>query len=229
MRTGTREEWLGERLALLEKEKQLTRLRDELAAARRALPAVKVAEDYVFDAPDGEKRLADLFASRSQLIVYHFMLGPQAQDPCKSCSFWAEQYDGLRVHLPHRDTELVAVSRAPLAKIEEVRARMGWKFPWVSSNRSRFNFDYRVSFADEDRGKPLYNFGTINADNGELPGVSVFLRDGADVYHTYSAYSRGLDALNCTYQLLDLTPKGRDEEGLPSTNAWLRLKDRYEV
>jgi predicted dithiol-disulfide oxidoreductase (DUF899 family) len=223
-----RAEWLPARLALLAREKELNRLRDELAAERRALPWVRIDADYRFQTPDGEKTLAQLFDGKSQLIVYHFMLGADAADPCKSCSFWAEQYDAARVHLPHRDVNLIAVSLAPLAKIEAVRKRMGWRFPWVSSAGSSFNADFGVTFTEGDAGKPLYNFATQAARPGESPGLSVFVKDpdGA-VFHTYSTYARGLDPLNATYQLLDLTPKGRDEAGLPWPMAWLQLKDAY--
>ncbi len=225
---ASRDEWMKARLVLLEKEKALTRLRDELAAERRALPRVRVDKAYVFDTPQGEKKLADLFEGKSQLIVYHFMLGPDATDPCKSCSFWAEHYDTIRVHLPHRDTNLICVSRAPLAKIEAVRARMGWKFPWASSAGSDFNIDYGVTFNQAQNGQQLYNFATQAARAGESPGLSVFTKEGGDIFYTYSCYARGLDALNGTYQWLDLTPKGRDEAGLPWPMAWVSHKDRYE-
>jgi predicted dithiol-disulfide oxidoreductase (DUF899 family) len=226
---ATRDEWLKARLALLQKEKALTHLRDEIAAERRALPQVRVDKDYMFDGPGGKIRLADLFAGKSQLIIYHFMLGPEWNEPCKSCSFWAEHFDGVRTHLAHRDTELVAVSRAPLAKIEELKARFGWRFPWLSSRDSDFNFDFGVSFTAEDDGAMRYNFGAQKASKGEMPGLSVFAKDEAGaVFHSYSTYARGLDALNGTYQLLDLTPKGRNEEGLAWPAAWVRLKDRYE-
>jgi predicted dithiol-disulfide oxidoreductase (DUF899 family) len=225
-----RDEWLEARRALLAKEKALTRLRDEVAAERRALPRRRIDKDYVFAGPGGRLRLGDLFAGLSQLVVYHFMLGPTATEPCKSCSFWAEQYDALRVHLAHRDTELCAVSRAPLAKIEAVKARFAWRFPWYSSGESDFNFDFGVSFTEAEDGQPLYNYGFNKASKGELPGLSVFVKDASGaVFHTYSTYARGLDALNGTYQLLDLTPKGRQEEGLPWPMAWVRHKDRYEA
>jgi predicted dithiol-disulfide oxidoreductase (DUF899 family) len=222
--------WLEARLRLMQKEKALTRLHDEVAAERRALPKVKVEADYRFDTPAGERSLGELFDGRSQLIVYHFMLGPEAQSPCKSCSFWAEHFDSIRAHLLHRDATLIAVSRASLAKIEALKERFGWQFPWVSSGRSSFNFDYGVSFAEDAIGTTSYNFGTLPVRNGELPGLSVFEKDdrGA-VHHTYSTYARGLDAINGTYQMLDLLPKGRGEEGLGFTMAWLRLKDQYEA
>lgn len=223
----SREEWLKARLALMEKEKVLTRLRDELAAERRALPRVRIEKHYAFDTPQGCKKLADLFDGKNQLIVYHFMLGPDAANPCPSCSFWAEHYDAIRVHLSQRDANLVCVSRAPLAKIENVRQRMGWKFPWASSAGSDFNADFGVTFTEAQNGQLLYNFATQPARAGESPGLSVFVKEAGAVLHTYSVYSRGLDALNPTYQLLDLTPRGRDEAGLPWPMAWLKLKDQY--
>lgn len=225
--TASREDWLKARLALLEQEKALTKVRDDVAAARRALPKVKIEKDYKFGSPEGPRSLADLFAGKSQLIVYHLMLGPEWNDPCKSCSFWAEHFDSLRVHLPQRDVELAAVSRAPLSKIAELRQRFAWRFPWYSSLDSDFNFDFGVSFTGEQEGQALYNFGTINASKGELPGASVFEKIDDAVFHTYSTYARGLDALNGTYQWLDLTPKGRDEDSLPFTMSWVKLKDRY--
>ena len=227
-RIANRDEWLAERVALMARERELNRLRDELAAARRDLPWVRVDADYRFEGPDGSRSLADLFAGRSQLIVYHFMLGPDAANPCKSCSFWAEQYDGIRVHIGARDVELAVVSRAPWPKIAAVKARMGWKFPWVSSFGTSFNADFGVGFDASQDGQPLYNFGTQRASAGELPGLSVFARDDAGtIFHTYSTYSRGLDPLNATYQLLDLTPKGRDEGALRWPMEWVRLKDEY--
>lgn len=226
---ASKEEWLKARLALLEKEKALTRLRDELAAERRALPRVRVEKDYRFDTPQGRKSLADLFEGKSQLIVYHFMLGPDATEPCKSCSFWAEHYDAIRMHLPHRDANLICVSRAPLSKIEAVRARMGWKFPWASSHGGDFNDDFGVTYTPEQEGRKLYNFATLPARAGESPGLSVFVKEGGEIFHTYSCYARGLDALNATYQMLDLLPKGRDEAGLPWPMAWVNHKDRYEA
>ena len=228
MHVVPREDWLKARLALMAKEKALTRMRDELAAERRALPAVRVEQDYVFDAMGGKQTLADLFQGNSQLIVYHFMLGPDWENPCKSCSFWAEHFDGVRTHLTRRDANLVAVSRAPLSKILELKQRFGWRFPWVSSLGSTFNFDFGVSFTDAQDGVLLYNFATQQASRGELPGLSVFAQnaDGA-ILHTYSTYARGLDALNGTYQLLDVLPQGRNEDERNPT-SWLRLKDRYE-
>ena len=223
-----KEEWLTARRALMVREKELTRLRDEVAAARRALPWEKIGQDYVLGGETGPVSLGDLFAGQSQLIIYHFMLGPGWEKPCKSCSFWAEHYDAIRVHLVHRDTELAAVSSAPYADIARVKARMGWRFPWVSSFGSPFNHDCGASFAAEDIGRKLYNHGTQTAFMGEMPGLSVFAKDetGA-IFRTYSAFARGLDALNATYQMLDLTPKGRDEAGFRMPMEWVRLKDEY--
>lgn len=224
--TGTREQWREARLALLDREKELNRLRDELAEQRRALPWVPVDKPYAFDGPDGRVTLADLFDGCGQLIVYHFMFGPDWEQGCPSCSFWADNYDGTPVHLRHRDANLVAVSRAPYEKIDAYRRRMGWTFPWYSSAPSDFNADYHVSF---DPGQPAeYNFRTMEQAPDELPGLSVFARDGnGQIFHTYSAYSRGLDPFNTAYQLLDLTPKGRDEGDLPYTMAWLHRHDSY--
>ena len=224
-----REDWLDARRALLHREKELTRLRDEVAALRRALPRVRIDKEYMFAGPSGPVSLGDLFGGRGQLIVYHFMLGPDWNEPCKSCSFWAEHHDATRVHLAHRDVELVAVSRAPVAKIQQLKQRFDWRFPWVSSLDSDFNFDFGVSFPDGTPQQPNYNFGTQTFGGSEAPGLSVFQRDtdGA-IFHTYSTYSRGLDALNGTYQLLDLVPKGRNEAELDFPMAWVRLKDRYD-
>jgi predicted dithiol-disulfide oxidoreductase (DUF899 family) len=228
----SREEWLEARKALLAEEKAHTHQRDELSRRRRELPWVKVGKDYVFDGPSGKERLGDLFVGRSQLIVYHFMFGPEWEAGCPSCSFLADQFDAIRVHLEQRDATLAVVSRAPLEKLEGFRKRMGWGFHWVSSYGSDFNRDFRVSFtkADIDAKTKVYNYGTSEFPSEEAPGVSVFYRDGAgDVYHTYSTYGRGLDAMLGMYQFLDLTPKGRDEGGLPWPMAWVRHHDRYEA
>jgi predicted dithiol-disulfide oxidoreductase (DUF899 family) len=224
------EEWLDARKAFLAKEKQFTRTRDELARQRRELPWVKVEKPYTFDAPEGRVSLADLFGGKGQLVVYHFMLGPDWEEGCPSCSFWADNYNGVDVHLAHRDTALVAVSRAPLAKIEAYKKRMGWTFRWVSSAGSDFNFDFGVSFdaAKRVEGERNYNYGSIAFNGEEAPGLSVLCRgeDGA-IYHTYSTYARGLDMFNAAYQMLDLTAKGRDEAGLPWPMAWVKRHDRY--
>ena len=224
-------EWVSARRELLQKEKAFTEARDELSAARRALPWERVAKDYAFETPRGRARLADLFDGRRQLIVYHFMLGPDWEEGCKSCSFWVDNFNGIDVHLRHRDVTLLAVSQAPLAKIEAYRRRMGWTIAWVSSFGSDFNFDYQVSFRPEDvaAGKAVYNYAATKTTMSELPGISVFCRDDAGaVFHTYSCYARGLDMLNGAYHYLDLVPKGRDEAGLPSTMSWLRRRDQYE-
>ena len=229
-RVGSAAEWRAARVALLEREKRLNRERDELAAARRALPWVKVAEAYTFKAPGGQITLADLFDKRSQLIVYHFMFGPNATEGCKLCSFWAEQYDAIRVHLRQRDTNLVVVSRGPLEKLLAFQRRMGWRFPWVSSEGTSFNRDFHVTFEESDRvdGKVDYNYALREFQSGEMPGLSVFAKSATgEIFHTYSCYSRGLDPLNATYQLLDLTPMGRDEAGLAWPMAWVDFKDRY--
>jgi predicted dithiol-disulfide oxidoreductase (DUF899 family) len=227
----SRDEWLVARKAHLAKEKELTQARDKLSAERRALPWVKVDKDYVFDTPQGNKSLADLFDGRSQLLVYHFMLGPNWVEGCPSCSLLADHFDGAAVHLAQRDVTLLAVSRAPLPEIEAYKRRMGWRFPWVSSYGNDFNSDYHVSFGpdDEARGEVDYNYATQGFISDEMPGASVFYRDTkGDIFHTYSAYARGLDILIGAYNFLDLTPKGRDEDALPWTMAWVRRHDEYE-
>ena len=226
----SRREWTEARKALLDKEKEFTRARDRLSAERRALPWVKVDKAYVFDTPEGKKTLAELFDGRSQLIVYHFMLAPDWEEGCPSCSFLADHFDGANIHLAQRDVTFVAISRAPLAEIEAFKRRMGWRFPWVSSFGSDFNFDYYVSFADVAVGKDGdYNYERQEIVSDEMPGASVFYKDETGgVFHTYSAYARGLDILVGAYNFLDLTPKGRDEAELPWTMAWVRHHDRYE-
>lgn len=230
-RTVSRDEWIAARKAHLIKEKELTRQRDQLSAERRALPWVKVDKPYHFDAPGGKESLSDLFAGRSQLIVYHFMYGPDWGDGCKSCSFWADNFNGIDVHLKHRDVTLLAVSKAPLAKLEAYRTRMGWGFKWVSSFGNDFNRDYNVSFTPEEISKSdvYYNYRMQKFPASEAPGISVFIKDAkGEIFHTYSCYSRGLDMLNGAYHFLDITPKGRDEEGLSYSMEWLRHHDRYE-
>jgi predicted dithiol-disulfide oxidoreductase (DUF899 family) len=225
------EEWLVARKAHLAKEKEFTRARDKLSAERRTLPWVKVEKAYAFDALDGKKTLADLFDGHSQLLVYHFMLGPSWEAGCPSCSLLADHFDGAAVHLAQRDLTLLAVSRAPLPKIEAYKRRMGWRFPWVSSYGSDFNSDYHVSFGPEDeaRGEVYYNYATQDFGSDEMPGASVFYRDAkGDIFHTYSAYARGLDILVGAYNFLDLTPKGRDEDALPWPMAWVCRHDEYE-
>jgi predicted dithiol-disulfide oxidoreductase (DUF899 family) len=230
-RIVSREEWLAARKELLSKEKKFTRLRDGLSAERRELPWVKVEKNYVFDGPDGKETLADLFDGKSQLIVYHFMLGPGWEEGCPSCSYLADHFDGAIVHLAQRDVTLVVVSRAPLAEIEAFKRRMGWRFKWVSSYGNDFNRDYHVSFTPEEmeQGKTYYNYNMGEFPMEEAPGASVFYKDTAGtVFHTYSCYARGLDILIGAYNWLDLAPKGRDEAELPWTMAWVRHHDRYE-
>jgi predicted dithiol-disulfide oxidoreductase (DUF899 family) len=222
-------EWLVARKDLLTREKELTRLRDEVSRHRRELPWVKVEKDYVFDGPDGKETLADLFDGRSQLIVYHFMLGPGWEEGCKSCSYLADHFDGANWHLPHRDVTFIVVSRAPLSEIQAYQNRMGWRFKWLSSHDTDFNFDYHVSFTKEDekKGTAYYNYTKQEFVSDELPGLSVFYKDeDGDVFHTYSTYGRGLDILVGTYNFLDLVPKGRDENS-DSTMDWVRRHDEY--
>lgn len=224
------EAWVAARRQLLQAEKTFTRERDALSAQRRALPWERVDKPYVFDTLEGQQTLAQLFGGASQLIVYHFMYGADWEVACKSCSFWADNFNGITEHLRHRDVTLLAVSRAPLAKIEAFRRRMGWQFKWVSSSGCDFNRDYQVSFAPEERaaGPVYYNYGMQAFPADEAPGISVFAKNThGHVFHTYSCYSRGLDMLNGAYHYLDLVPKGRDESGLPYTMAWLRHRDRY--
>ena len=224
------EEWLVARKDLLGNEKQLTRLRDKLAAERRALPWVKIDKEYVFDAPEGKVTLADLFAGRSQLVIYHFMFGPDWQEGCPSCSFVSDHIDGALPHLAARDVTVTMVSRASLAKIEAFKKRMRWQFKWVSSHGSDFNADFHVSFTKEEmaQGKVSYNYTTQEFPSAEAPGLSVFYRNSdGDVFHTYSTYGRGLDPLVGTYTILDLAPKGRDEDHLGFSMEWVRHHDRY--
>lgn len=225
------EAWLVQRKQLLAREKELTRLHDQVARERRALPWVRLDKDYVFDTPEGPRPLAELFDGRSQLLVQHFMFGPGWEQGCPSCSFMADHLDGMSIHLAHRDLALLVVSRAPLDEIERFRRRMGWRFRWVSSNASDFNRDFGVSFTPEAlaRGAVDYNFTRQPFPSEEAPGISVFRRsaDGT-VFHTYSTYGRGVEVMMGTYALLDLTPKGRDEQHLEHTMAWVRHHDRYE-
>ncbi|MDH4076545.1 MAG: DUF899 domain-containing protein, partial [Acidimicrobiia bacterium] len=218
--------WLAARKDLLAVEKALTRARDEVAAQRRALPWERVEATYDFETEEGTRTLADLFDGRSQLIVYHFMLGPDWQEGCPSCSFWTDSWNGAHVHLAARDVTFVMVSRAPLAAIEAYRDRMGWAVPWVSSLGSEFNYDFEVSFRP-GHTDPVYNYEPAASPGEDAPGLSVFATDGEAIYHTYSCYARGLDPLNSAYQLLDLVPKGRDEDGLDWPMAWLRRHDAY--
>ena len=227
----SRDEWLTARKNLLAKEKQLTRDHDAIAAERRQLPWVKVEKNYVFDSPSGKKTLADLFGGKSQLIVYHFMFGPDWKEGCPSCSFNMDHTDGALVHLAQRDVTFTAISRAPLSKIEAFKKRMGWKFNWVSSHDTDFNYDYQASFTPEQiaKGKVEYNFDLVEFPSAEAPGISVFYKDkDGNIFHTYSAYARGSENTINTYNYLDYVPKGRDEDNLPFAMAWLRHHDRYE-
>ena len=226
------EQWLAARKAFMDKEKDFTRLRDELAAERRALPWVKIDKRYVFDSDEGKRTLADLFGGKSQLIVYHFMLGPGWVQGCPSCSFLADHFDGAVIHLAQRDATLVVVSRAPLAEIQAYKKRMGWKFKWVSSFDNDFNRDFHVSFTPEEKakGKVHYNYTMTEFPSEEAPGLSAFVKDHNDeVFHTYSSYARGLDILIGTYNFLDMAPKGRDEGSLPWSMAWVKRHDEYEA
>ena len=225
----TEQEWLVARKDLLTLEKEFTRQRDSLSAARRKLLMVKIDKQYVFEGPNGKETLADLFDGRSQLIVYHFMFGPGWEEGCKSCSYLADHFDGANRHLPHRDVTFVVISRAPFAEIQKYQKRMGWRFKWLSSYGNDFNFDYQVSFTKEDqkKNKVYYNYRTEEFISDELPGLSVFYKnEDGDVFHTYSAYARGLDILVGTYNFLDLVPKGR-EENPDATMDWVRRHDEY--
>lgn len=226
----TPKEWLAARKRLLVKEKKFSRARDHMNAERRALPWQAVEKEYVFDSPEGKVTLADLFGGKSQLIVYHFMFGPGWKEGCPHCSFWADHYDSVNHHLGQRDTTFVVVSRAPLKKIQAFKKRMGWRFRWVSSGQTDFNFDFHVSFTPEQirNNTRSYNYAPLAMDTDEREGVSAFYRDRQGrVYHTYSAYARGIDLMNTTYNFLDLTAKGRDED--PEwPQDWVRYHDRYK-
>ena len=227
----SKDEWLAARKKLLAKEKEFTRLRDALSAERRALPWIRVEKQYLFDTPNGRETLADLFDGRSQLAMYHFMFAPEWDAGCKSCSFWAESFDHIPIHLAHRDVTFLAVSRAPLDKLQAYARRFGWTFPWVSSAPSDFNYDFNVSFRPEElkSGKAIYNSEPLKEGETDMPGASVFAKDASGaVFHTYSTYSRGIDPLNAAYQYLDLVPKGRDEGELEFSVSWLRRRDEYD-
>lgn len=227
---ASHEEWLKARLELLAAEKEFTRQRDALTRRRMAMPWERVEKSYRFETAKGALSLADLFDGRSQLIFYHFMLGPDWEEGCKSCSFWADNFNGIPIHLNHRDVTFTAVSRAPLAKIDAYKKRMGWTFPWVSSYGSDFNFDYQASFTPEEiaNGRAYYNYAVRPVKVSEQVGVSVFYRnDRNEVFHSYSCYERGVDMLNGAYHYLDLVPKGRDEDGGEFTMQWVRRHDQY--
>jgi predicted dithiol-disulfide oxidoreductase (DUF899 family) len=223
------EKWAAKRIELLKKEKEFTRLGDQLSAEKRNLPWVRVGKEYVFDGPDGKETLADLFSGRSQLIVYHFMFGPEWEQGCPTCSLVADNFDGNIVHLAHRDVTLTVVSRAHLPQIDAFKQRMGWRFKWVSSYGNDFNHDYGVSFTSEEMANGnRYNYDTSGFPSDEAPGISVFYKnETGEIFHTYSSYARGPEFLVSAYNYLDLVPKGRDEGGLAFTMAWIRHHDRY--
>jgi predicted dithiol-disulfide oxidoreductase (DUF899 family) len=233
------EEWIAARKALLVKEKEYTRLGDELARLRRELPFERVEKEYIFDGPNGKESLSELFAGRSQLAVYHFMFGPEWNEGCPGCSFWADSFNGMDIHLAHRDVSFVVISHAPFHKLQAFKRRMGWTFKWLSASQNGFNYDYQVSFKHEaiEKGEVIYNYGPAadslrpeHTRSTEHAGMSAFCKDaGGAIYHTYSGYARGLDALNVAYQWLDRMPKGRDEEGLAFTMSWVRHHDRYDA
>jgi predicted dithiol-disulfide oxidoreductase (DUF899 family) len=222
------DEWVEARKSLLAREKEFTRQRDLLSEERRGLPWERVDKQYVFDGPDGEQSLTDLFDGRSQLVVYHFMFAPDDawDEACKHCSFWADNFDPIVVHLNANDVSMVAVSRAKLDNIERYRKRMGWSFKWLSSSGSDFNFDYRVSFAPEEYESPVFNYGTMAPGFGDREGVSVFARVDDEIFHTYSTYARGIDMLNTAYHYLDIVPRGRGEDDGPPQH-WVRRHDEY--
>ena len=237
-----KEEWVEARKRLLAKEKEFTRLREQLSAERRALPWLRIDKVYTFDGPDGRETLAQLFGDRSQLVVYHFMFAPEWEVGCKSCSFWADNFNGITAHLRQRDVAFAAISRAPLAKLQAFAKRLGWTFKWVSSQGNDFNYDFDVSFKPETlaRGEATYNFAKMstfrsagsvlkNFAPSDMPGISVFAKDESGVvFRTYSTYGRGIDMMNTAYHYLDLVPKGRDEAGLPHHMEWVKLRDLYD-
>jgi len=226
----SREEWIIARKEHLAKEKEFTRLRDELSRQRRELPWEKVDKAYVFDGPNGKESLADLFAGHSQLLVYHFMFGPEWSVGCPSCSFWADNFNNAIVHLNQRDVSMVAISKAPLEKLTAFQKRMGWTFKWLSSFSNDFNRDYHVSFTPEEleKGEMYYNYTIGKFGRDEAPGLSVFYKDKSKaIFHTYSCYGRGLDILNSAYHHLDVAPKGRGEVGLSYPQEWVKHHDKY--
>lgn len=225
----SRDEWLQARIAHLAAEKELTRKRDELSRQRRELPWVGVEKNYVFEGPNGPETLADLFDGRQQLVIYHFMLGPDWEEGCKSCSFLADHFDAAKIHLAHRDVTFAAVSRAPFPRIQAFRKRMEWRFHWVSAFGTDFQRDYGVHFTEQElAGEVNYNYEKTRFGVEEAPGLSVFYKnDEGEIFHTYSTYARGLDPLVGTYQFLDLVPKGRDEDGLAFSMSWVRHHDKY--
>jgi predicted dithiol-disulfide oxidoreductase (DUF899 family) len=223
-------EWISARKKLLLKEKKFSKLRDELNLQRRKLPWVKVEKDYVFEGPQGKMSFAALFGGKSQLLIYHFMFGPGWKDGCPHCSFWADHYDSVNLHIGQRDIALVVVSRAPWKEIAPFKKRMGWKFDWVSSGKTSFNFDFGVSFTPKQikNKTAIYNFAPLDMDIDEREGVSAFYKDkNGDIYRTYSSYARGIDLMNTTYNFVDLTAKGRDEKP-GEAQDWVRYRDEYK-
>ena len=229
----SREKWLAARTRLLVKEKAFTHARERLAAERRALPWVKVDKEYAFEGANGRETLADLFEGRSQLVIYHFMFDPREKEACHGCSFWADSFNGVIVHLNQRDVTMLAASRAPLKKLDAFKARMGWSFKWISCGDSDFNYDYQVSFTEQEvkAGKAFHNYRKNHpVGQWDCPGISVFYKDvEGSVFHTFSCYKRGIDMQNTAYQYLDLVPKGRDEAGLEFSMAWLDYHDKYQA
>jgi len=226
----SRDQWLVARKEFLIKEKKFTCERDALNAERAELPWVKVDKEYIFEGSKGKQTLSELFEGRSQLLVYHFMFDPAWQEGCKSCSFWADNFNGIITHLNQRDVTMIAVSKAPFEQLEAFKKRMGWSFKWVSAFHTDFNRDYQVSFTKEEleKGEVYYNYDRRKFSSPEAAGISVFYKDKSEnLFHTYSCYARGLDMLNGAYHFLDLVPKGRDEAGLPYTMAWVRHHHKY--
>jgi predicted dithiol-disulfide oxidoreductase (DUF899 family) len=226
----SQKEWISARKKLLLKEKKFSKVRDDLNLQRRKLPWVKVEKDYIFEGPKGKVPFADLFGGKSQLIVSHFMFGPGWKEGCPHCSFWADHYDSVNLHIGQRDIALIVVSRAPWKEIAPFKKRMGWKFDWVSSGQTSFNFDFGVSFTPEQikNRTAIYNFAPLNMDIDEREGVSAFYKDkNGDIYRTYSSYARGIDLMNTTYNFVDLTAKGRDEKP-GEAQDWVRYRDEYK-
>lgn len=225
----SKDKWIAARKELLTKEKEFTRLRDELSNQRLELPWEAVEKSYLFEGPKGNETLNDLFGGHSQLMVYQFMFGPGWKEGCQSCSYLADHFDGAAIHLANRDVTLAVVSRAPFKEIEAFQQRMGWKFKWVSSLGNDFNYDYQASATPEElaKGEVYYNYAMTKFPSEEMPGLSVFYKDATGIFHTYSAYARGLDILLGAYNFLDMAPKGRHEEGLPWPMAWVRHHDKY--
>jgi predicted dithiol-disulfide oxidoreductase (DUF899 family) len=225
------EEWLTARKALLEREKEFTRLREELAQQRRDLPWEEVSKEYFFEGPDGTRSLSQLFDGRSQLVVYHFMFAPDWDEGCPHCSFWADSFNGTTAHLNARDVTMVAISRAPQPKLAVYAKRMGWTFPWFSSGGTDFDHDFGVAFGPENPvgGAAEYNYGPGDPGFADREGISVFYRSGGGrVFHTYSTYARGIDMMNAAYQYLDLVPNGRGEAGHDDPQYWVRRHDEYQ-